>query len=566
MSKKSDLERGSWPVVKLFLKIFLPVLLLIVVVTGIIYYFETRNEKAIIEIQESLHVELLEKVIMDEFEMVVSDLKVLATRKEVSDFLERDDGEALMQEVLAFSKIKGLYDQVRFLDETGLEIIRVNYNNGEPVAATDEGLQFKGERYYFKETIKLDRGEVYVSPFDLNIENKEVEQPIKPMIRFAVPMFDKSNQRRGILVVNYLGENLLKDFRREADVGIGHSFLLNADGYWLRGMKPEDEWGFMYEDKQDLKFEKEFPEAGKTVLIEESGQVYVEGEGLFTFTTIKPLEGNNDYYWKIVDNVMPEILKEKPRQLLTWLGLIDGLLIVIVWGSSWMLAKSMVGRKRAEKKILELNEILKLLNKILRHDILNDLTVVGGNIDMYLQYGKEKVDVDQTMKEAAEAIKRDIKFIGQMRELEGAVSSGKKLEPIKVQEVVQKVAEKFKNMRINIEGEATVLADQALESVMTNLVRNANVHGQTDRVDVKIVVEGKIVRVVVVDDGKGIPDEIKSKLFVEGFKYGETGHSGLGLYIVKKTIERYGGSVVVEDNRPKGTMFVLRIPKAKWDL
>lgn len=235
----------------------------------------------------------------------------------------------------------------------------------------------------------------------------------------------------------------------------------------------------------------------------------------------------------------------------------------VVFILAMVLMRSIAGREKAEKKVLELNEILKLLNKILRHDILNDLTVVGGNIDLYLQYGKEKVDVDQTMKEVAEAIERDIKFIGQMKELEGAVSSGKELKPTEVQEVAQKVAKQFEDMKINIEGEAVALADEALESVIANLVRNAKVHGGVDRIDISIIAEGDVVRISVADQGKGIPDEVKKQLFQEGFKYGETGHSGLGLYIVKKTIERYGGSVGVVDNKPKGTVFVLQIPKAK---
>jgi signal transduction histidine kinase len=63
----------------------------------------------------------------------------------------------------------------------------------------------------------------------------------------------------------------------------------------------------------------------------------------------------------------------------------------------------------------------------------------------------------------------------------------------------------------------------------------------------------------VADQGKGIPDEVKARVFDEGFTFGETGNTGLGLYIVKKTMERYGGSVVAKDNRPKGTVFELRL-------
>ncbi len=64
------------------------------------------------------------------------------------------------------------------------------------------------------------------------------------------------------------------------------------------------------------------------------------------------------------------------------------------------------------------------------------------------------------------------------------------------------------------------------------------------------------------DYGIGIPDEIKDKVFDDGFHYGETGHTGIGLFIVKKTIEEYGGMVFVEDNTPQGEVFIIRLKKA----
>ncbi len=58
-----------------------------------------------------------------------------------------------------------------------------------------------------------------------------------------------------------------------------------------------------------------------------------------------------------------------------------------------------------------------------------------------------------------------------------------------------------------------------------------------------------------------IPAEIKDKIFVEGFHYGENGYTGIGLYIVKTTVEEYSGEVFVEDNTLNGTVFVNRLKK-----
>ena len=106
----------------------------------------------------------------------------------------------------SFSKEIRNYDQIRFIDETGQEIIRVDFDGGRPESIPQKLLQNKAERYYFKDTMKLGRREVYVSPLDLNVENGQVEQPHRPMIRFGTPIFDHLGQKRGVIIINYCPE------------------------------------------------------------------------------------------------------------------------------------------------------------------------------------------------------------------------------------------------------------------------------------------------------------------------------------------------------------------------
>ena len=213
-----------------------------------------------------------------------------------------------------------------------------------------------------------------------------------------------------------------------------------------------------------------------------------------------------------------------------------------------------------DHKISELNDILKILNKIMRHDLQNDLSVVQGNIDNYLEYHKPE-NVEELLKEIGEASERGRSLIDQMRDLEMAVSTGEELEPLDTCEEIKKVAKAFEELDVEITGCVKILADKAFSSVVANIFRNAIKHGGAKHVRVLFGTDGNLVVVKFADDGKGIPDEIKDKLFQEGAKFGETGNTGLGLYIIRKTIERYGGSVSVEDNEPSGAVFVLKIPK-----
>lgn len=64
--------------------------------------------------------------------------------------------------------------------------------------------------------------------------------------------------------------------------------------------------------------------------------------------------------------------------------------------------------------------------------------------------------------------------------------------------------------------------------------------------------------VSVADDGPGIPDERKTKVFERG----EDGESGVGLYLTGFVIELYGGDVRIDDNDPKGSVFRVELPRS----
>jgi signal transduction histidine kinase len=150
-----------------------------------------------------------------------------------------------------------------------------------------------------------------------------------------------------------------------------------------------------------------------------------------------------------------------------------------------------------------------------------------------------------------------------MRELETFVSSPRDLKLYSVTDILNNVIERYPAIAFNIEGEGQVLADESLSSVIDNIIRNAVIHGKTDRIDVNIGETGKYCEIRIADYGVGIPDEVKEKLFEESFVFGETGGTGLGLHIVKNAMENYGGRVRIEDNTPRGAVFVLALRKVR---
>lgn len=206
-----------------------------------------------------------------------------------------------------------------------------------------------------------------------------------------------------------------------------------------------------------------------------------------------------------------------------------------------------------QRNLKNANENLRLLNSILRHDLLNRLT----RILAYAEIGYEERN-PEFYREILEAVEDSVRLIERIRNLEIAFSDFKPSK-MKLGQVIGEVMSEY-DLEYSVEGDATVLADEGLYSVLDNLVHNAIKHGGTDRIDFKIAVRNGWVELKVIDYGRGIPDELKRSIFEEGFSTANS--SGLGLYIVKKIVERYGGSVWVEDSRPSGAVFVISLPKA----
>jgi len=176
-------------------------------------------------------------------------------------------------------------------------------------------------------------------------------------------------------------------------------------------------------------------------------------------------------------------------------------------------------------------------------------------------YGRTKEE--ELLEEASAYVNKSVELINRMRELEIFISSHRDLKLYSVTDILNNVIESYPAIAFNIEGECQVLADESLSSVIDNIIRNAVIHGKTDRIDVKIVERDKYCEIRIADYGVGIPDEIKENIFEESFVFGETGGTGLGLYIVKKAMENYGGRVRVEDNTPGGAVFVLTLRKVR---
>ncbi|CAM3146805.1 sensor histidine kinase [Vibrio diazotrophicus] len=132
--------------------------------------------------------------------------------------------------------------QVRWLDENGIEKVRVDIKNGKVIVADENALQDKSSRYYVEQGMKAGDGKIYLSNVDLNVENGKIEVPFRPTIRATIKTGPTHGLHTGLLVLNYDVGGLLEVIR-SFDSDRVNLQLIDTEGYWLKNVDPELEWG-----------------------------------------------------------------------------------------------------------------------------------------------------------------------------------------------------------------------------------------------------------------------------------------------------------------------------------
>ena len=227
---------------------------------SILFIFEMEvieDGKKILINQQEEYVKLKSEVVSSKMELILSDLIYL---KEVMRLqIDKDNDLRDIEKVwVIFSENRNIYDQIRFIDMNGNEKLRIDNNNnndGKAVIVNENHFQNKSERYYFKDTINLGKDDIYISKFDLNIEKSEIEMPVKPMLRISTPFYDNNDELIGIIIINYLGENIIKSLKQFDDENSNLS-LVNSSGYWLYNDDETKCWAFMYDERKDINFKE----------------------------------------------------------------------------------------------------------------------------------------------------------------------------------------------------------------------------------------------------------------------------------------------------------------------
>jgi len=158
--------------------------------------------------------------------------------------------------------------------------------------------------------------------------------------------------------------------------------------------------------------------------------------------------------------------------------------------------------------------------------------------------------------------------VATLREIQDAEAS---LMPVRIAPMLRKEAEADNRITLHLEDEdISAYADSLLSQAISNIIANSLKFGGDDvRITISATTEDDCVLIRIDDTGPGIPDAIKPVIFTKYTRGAERVRGkGLGLFIVHTLIvERYGGSVIVEDRVPgdptQGVSFIIRLKKVE---
>jgi heavy metal sensor kinase len=210
------------------------------------------------------------------------------------------------------------------------------------------------------------------------------------------------------------------------------------------------------------------------------------------------------------------------------------------------------------------------------HDLRTPLTRLRGTAEMALAGAPDPDRYREALADCVEESDRVLVMLNTLMDISEAESGTMQLqrEPVALSEVVARAVDLYRDVAdakgaallADAPGDIVVTADRTrLEQVAANLIDNALKYTPAGgRVDVEVGREGDVALLRVRDTGTGIPPDELSRIFDRLFR-GDTSRAerglGLGLSLVKAVVEAHGGTVSVESEPGRGSVFTVRLPQ-----
>lgn len=541
-------------------------LLVLAVFAGAVYRQAASHQRDLARHEGAHLLDLEREFLARELASMRADLAYLAQQPLPGRVLDGEPGalRALEREYLGFARAKPRYVQVRLLDRTGRERVRIN-RRGAALERVEAGLlQQKGDRYYFQQAIGLPLGSVFVSPLDLNVEQGRIEWPPRPVIRLAAPVRGSLGVNRGLLVLNYAGGLLLDELRALAEATGGRTALVDHEGEYLLAADPRHEWGWLL--GHEASFRRDHPAAWERVRGAERADFWLDGEHLSAeWVALGDPDATDSTSVAIVARMPTRaVLAPGARAAAAGLGLV---LLAMLWGLSYVWARASAARREQDRRIAESEARLRMLSSQLLaaqederrslsrvlHDELGQ-TVTAIRLDLK---NAERRTEDPKAREALGRAAADAEAVlSSLHEIATRVRPSV-LDDLGLGDALESyVAELGSRTGLEVELVMELGGDPPQGPLAENLYRivqealaNVAHHAETDRARVELVARDGELHLSVEDHGCGFdPEELKAS-------------RRLGILGMRERVELLGGEFELEAAPGRGTRLEVRLPR-----
>lgn len=184
---------------------------------------------------------------------------------------------------------RDVYDQIRLLNPVGHEILRLDRHLGTnttvvEVAASES--RDRSSRPYYTETRAAAPDDAVFSPFDFEIEHGGESIPRKPVVRVSSQVIDASGRLAALLVLNIDGRSIVTP-RQYTPRPERTALLLDHNGFWLVGTRPESEWAFLHPEREKESMKDSEQDVWNRINAATSGNFWKE-DTLFCFRHVDP--------------------------------------------------------------------------------------------------------------------------------------------------------------------------------------------------------------------------------------------------------------------------------------
>ena len=231
-----------------------------------------------------------------------------------------------------------------------------------------------------------------------------------------------------------------------------------------------------------------------------------------------------------------------------------------------------IERKKTERELRTRTHELAILNQLTRHDIRNDISLVVGRAREVTEHVEPRGQ--NAINEIIQSSNHILQLTRTVGDIVETVTSDDEvnLRPVVLSHVlateIEKAQSLYQDTDIALEDEVAglrVRANDLLSSVVGNLISNAIFYNHNEVPIVRLSAEStdETVIIRVADNGPGISDRRKDRIFAKGEQGEASSGMGIGLSLVDRLVTQYNGEIWVEDNDPEGSVFCVELVRAE---